>query len=121
MEKYQLLDPTSCYPYHCKKGIPYRQTLRFNRICSDNGTFGRCCNGLKKWLMKRGYNKEMIRKQIFSPKLGKEKLYFARDPTTTKINIGNSEKVTKKFLRNIVTFSTGLMVTVKFMIGIVFD
>ena len=32
----QFLDPTSCYPYHCKKGIPHSQTLRFNRICSNN-------------------------------------------------------------------------------------
>ena len=25
----QFSDPTSCYPYHCKKGIPYSQTLGF--------------------------------------------------------------------------------------------
>ena len=35
-DTYQFLDPTSCHPYHCKKGIPYSQTLRLNRICSDN-------------------------------------------------------------------------------------
>ena len=35
-DTHQFLDPTSCHPYHCKKGIPYSQTLRLNRICSDN-------------------------------------------------------------------------------------
>ena len=32
----QILDSTSCHPYHCKKNIPYSQALRYNRICSDN-------------------------------------------------------------------------------------
>ena len=34
-DTHQFLDPTSCHPYHCKKGIPYSQTLRLNRIYSD--------------------------------------------------------------------------------------
>ena len=63
-DTHQFLDPTSCHPYHCKKGIPYSQALRLNRICSDNGTFDRRCNDLEKWLMERGYNEKMIRKQI---------------------------------------------------------
>ena len=62
----QFLDPTSCHPYHYKKGIPYSQALRLNRICSDNETFDRRCNDLEKWLMERGYNEKMIRKQILS-------------------------------------------------------
>ena len=61
---HHFLDPTSCHPYHCKKGIPYSQALRFNRICSNNETFDRHCNDLEKWLMERGYNEKMIRKQI---------------------------------------------------------
>ena len=65
-DTHQFLDPTSCHPYHCKKGIPYTQALRLNRICSDNGTFDRRCNDLEKWLMERGYNEKMIRKQILS-------------------------------------------------------
>ena len=32
-DTHQFLDPTSCHPYHCKKGIPYSQTLGLNRIC----------------------------------------------------------------------------------------
>ena len=65
-DTYQFLDPTSCHPYHSKKGIPYSQALRLNRICSDNGTFDRRCNDLEKWLMEKGYNEKMIRKQILS-------------------------------------------------------
>ena len=66
MDTHQFSDPTSCHPYHCQKGIPYSQALRLNRICSDNETFGRCCNDLEKWLIERGYNEKMIRKQILS-------------------------------------------------------
>ena len=63
---HQFLDPNSCHPYHCKKGIPYSQALRLNRICLDNETFDRCCNDLEKWLMERGYTQKMIRKKILS-------------------------------------------------------
>ena len=63
-DTHQFLDLTSCHPYHCKKGIPYSQAVRLNRICSDNETFDRRCNDLGKWLMERGYNEKMIKKQI---------------------------------------------------------
>ena len=63
-DTHQFLDPTSSDPYHCKKGIPYSQALRLNRICSDNANFDKRCNDLEKWLMERGYNEKMIRKQI---------------------------------------------------------
>ena len=33
-DTHQYLHYSSCHPYHCKKGIPYSQTLRLNRICS---------------------------------------------------------------------------------------
>ena len=26
-DTHQFLDPTSCHPYHCKKGIPYSHAL----------------------------------------------------------------------------------------------
>ena len=38
-DTHQFLDLTSCHPYHCKKGIPYSEAFRLNRICSDNETF----------------------------------------------------------------------------------
>ena len=63
-DTHQFLDPTSCHPYHCKKGIPYSQALRFNRICSDNDKFDKRCNDLEKWLLERGYSEKMVREQI---------------------------------------------------------
>ena len=63
-DTHQFLDPTSSHPYHCKKGIPYSQALRLNRICSDNTNFDKRCNDLEKWLMERGYNEKMVRNQI---------------------------------------------------------
>ena len=80
LNTHQFLDPTSCHPYHCKKGIPYSLALRLNRICSDNEIFVRRGNDLEKWLMERGYNEKMLRKQKLSARehsrndlLGKEK------------------------------------------------
>ena len=63
-DTYQFLDSSSSQPYHCKKGISYSQALRINRICSDNESFDKRCNDLEGWLMERGYNGKMIRKQI---------------------------------------------------------
>ena len=63
-DTYQFLDPRSCHPYDCKKGIPYSQALRLNRICSDNKSFDKRCNDLEGWLMGKRYNGKMIRKQI---------------------------------------------------------
>ena len=63
-DTHQFLDPSSSHPYYCKKGIPYCQALRLNRIYSNNESFDKCCNDLGGWLMKRGYNGKMIWKQI---------------------------------------------------------
>ena len=63
-DTHQFLDPTSSHPYHCKKGIPYSQALRLNRICLDNTNIDKCWNELEKSLMERCYNKKMIHKQI---------------------------------------------------------
>ena len=51
----QYLHSSSCHPYHCKKGIPYSQTLRLNRVSSDSRSFNRRCNDLERWLLERGY------------------------------------------------------------------
>ena len=55
----QFLDPTSYNPYYCKKGIPYSQTLRLNKICSNNSTFDKQCDELKSWLLEKGYMKKL--------------------------------------------------------------
>ena len=46
-DTHQFLDPISSNPYHCKKGIPYSQAVRLNRICSDNESFDKSCNDLE--------------------------------------------------------------------------
>ena len=53
-----------CHPCHGKKGIPYSQTLRLNRICSDNSSFDKRCNKLESWLFEKVYSEKMVRKQI---------------------------------------------------------
>ena len=63
-DTHQFLDLSSSHPYHCKKGIPYSQALRLNRICSDNESFDKRCNNLEEWLIEGRYYGKMIRMQI---------------------------------------------------------
>ena len=58
-----LLSP-SCHPFHCKKGIPYSQALRLNRIRSNNEFFHKRCNDLEKHLLERAYSEKLVRKEI---------------------------------------------------------
>ena len=63
-DSHQYLHSSSCHPYHCKKGIPYSQALRLNRICSDPNSFDKRCNDLEKLLIERGYSEREVRKEI---------------------------------------------------------
>ena len=63
-DTHQYLHSSSCHVYHSKRAIPYSQTLRLNRICSEPELFDRRCNELESWLMKRGYNSRMVRNQV---------------------------------------------------------
>ena len=82
-DTYQFLDPSSSHPYHCKKGIPYSQALRLNRICSDIESFDKRCNDLEGCLMERGYNEKMIRKQILRVRERFKKDLLEREKTKT--------------------------------------
>ena len=82
-DTHQFLDPISSHPYHCKKGIPYSQALRLNRICSDNESFDKRCNDLEGWLMEKGYNGKMIRKQIFRARKHSRKDLLERGKANT--------------------------------------
>ena len=60
--------------------------------CSDNETFDSRYNDLEKWIMERGYNEKMIRKQILSTRehsgndlLEKEKQYMSEKKLTFNI------------------------------------
>ena len=63
-DTHQYLHSSSCHLCHCKKGIPYTQTIRLNRICSDSRSFDRICNDLKRWLLERGYKEKEVRKRV---------------------------------------------------------
>ena len=98
-DAHKILDPTSCHPYHCKKGMPYTQAIRLNRICSDNETFD---NDLEKRLIERAYNEKMIRKQILSARehsrndiLEKEKQQMSEKKLT--FNMTYSKSVNQLF------------------------
>ena len=80
-DSHQYLHSSSCHPYHCKKGIPYSQALRLNRICSDPISFDRRCNHLEKWLIERGYSEREVRKQILRAR------GFSRDSLLDRENI----------------------------------
>ena len=77
----QLLDPSYSHHYPCKKGIPYNQALRINRIFSDNESFDKGCNDLEGWLMESGYNGIMIRKQILKVREHSRKDLLEREKT----------------------------------------
>ena len=77
-DTHQFLDPRFSHPYHYKKGIPYSQALRLNRICSDNESFDKSRNDLEGWLMERGYNGKMIMKKIVRAREHTKKDLFER-------------------------------------------
>ena len=82
-DTHQFLDLSSSHPYHCKKGIPYRQAIRLNRSCSDNESFDKRCNDLEGWLMERGYNGKMISKQILRAREHSRKDLLEKEKTET--------------------------------------
>ena len=61
---HQYLLSSSCHPFYCKKGVPYSQALRLNRICSNNVFLDKRCNDLEKYLLERAYSEKMARKKI---------------------------------------------------------
>ena len=63
-DTHQFLEFSSCHPYHTKRSIPYSQALRYRRICSDDQDFHDRIKQLKGWLSKRGYDMNMVEKQI---------------------------------------------------------
>ena len=93
-DSHQYLHSSSCHPYHCKKGIPYSQALRLNRICSDPNSFDIRCNDLEKWLIERGYSEREVRKQILRAR------GFSRDSLLDRENTREEQnKITFNFVR----------------------
>ena len=48
---HQYLLLTSYHPFYRKKGVPYSQALRLNKICLNNKLFDKRCNDLEKYLL----------------------------------------------------------------------
>ncbi|XP_063438424.1 uncharacterized protein LOC134719344 [Mytilus trossulus] len=59
-DKHQFLSPKSCHPKHCSRGIPFSQALRIKRICSNENTKDARLGQLRKHLVVRGYNNNII-------------------------------------------------------------
>ena len=84
-DTHQYLESTSCHPFHTKRSIPYSQALRLRRICSEEVDFQERINELKQWLDSRGYDREMVEKQI------NEASRFSRDEALQERVVGNRE------------------------------
>ena len=68
-DSHQYLLSTSCHPFYCKKGTPYSQALRLNRICSNNKFFDKRCNDLEKYLLDGATVREWYVRKYFEPEL----------------------------------------------------
>ena len=63
-DKHQHLLYSSCHPLHTKKAIPFSLALRLRRICSTDATFHTRTAQLTTYLLKQGYNRNFVNKQI---------------------------------------------------------
>ena len=63
-DSHQYLQSSSCHPFHCKKGMPYSQAVRLNRICSETNSFDKRCDDLERFLLERRYSSKLVRKEI---------------------------------------------------------
>ena len=63
-DKHQHLLYSSCHPLHTKKAISFSLALRLRRICSTDETFKIHTTELTTYLLKRGYKRDFVTKQI---------------------------------------------------------
>ena len=77
-DTHQFLEFSSCHPFHTKRSIPYSQTLRLRRICSEDKDFYKRVAELKGYLKTRGYDMAMVEKQVL------EAMRISRDEALTE-------------------------------------
>ena len=63
-DTHQYLLATSCHPNHTKRSIPYSQSLRILRICSNLQTARIRCDELTEFLVKRGHGRNTVKYQV---------------------------------------------------------
>ena len=63
-DKHQHLLYSFCHPLHTKGAIPFSLALRLRRMCSTNVTSNTRTAQLTTYLLKRGYNRNFVNKQI---------------------------------------------------------
>ena len=79
-DTHQFLEFSSCHPYHTKRSIPYSQTLRLRRICSEDRDFLQRVKELKGYLKARGYDMDMVEKQVLEAmKISRENSLLERE------------------------------------------
>ena len=86
---HQYLQSSSCHPFHCKKGIPYSQTLRSNRICSKTNSFDKRFSDLERFLLERGHSSKLVRKEVL-----RERKIPRKNLLDKKKSQGNDSKLT---------------------------
>ncbi|XP_070568960.1 uncharacterized protein [Ptychodera flava] len=68
-DKHSYLWSTSCHPKHIFKSIPWSQSLRYRRICSDTNKYDTASEALHNHLTHRGYNHDVIKNAIEGARL----------------------------------------------------
>ena len=63
-DKHQHQLHSSCHPLHTKNAIPFSLALRLRCICSSDKTFNIRTTQLTTYLLKRGYKRNFVSKQI---------------------------------------------------------
>ena len=67
-DSHRYLECSSCHNFHCRKGIPYSQPLRLNRICSDISSFDKGCNDFERFLLETRYSSKYFWQKKFKEK-----------------------------------------------------
>ena len=68
-DNHQCFLLSSCHPFYCKKGIPYSQAIRLNRICSNNEVVDNSFNDLEKYLLEMGWSEKIVRRKYLELEL----------------------------------------------------
>ena len=108
-DTHQYLHPASCHPGHIKSSIPFSQTLRILRICSERSTADRHIANLVQHLVKRGHSKKKVLKQVNRAKREFD-TPVQRESTTTTSQAQDSSAVSHKPRRIplVLTYHPGL-------------